>query len=50
MTVQELKKKLIHKDAIQLIDLREEYEFEDGSICDTNMPMAEVFNLSLIHI
>ena len=43
MTVQELKK-LINKDAIQLIDLREEYEFEDGSICDTNMPMAEVFN------
>ena len=44
MTVQELKKKLINKDAIQLIDLREEYEFEDGSICDTNIPMAEVFN------
>ena len=44
MTVQELKKKMIKKDAIQLIDLREEYEFEDGSICDTNIPMAEVFN------
>ena len=35
---------MIKKDAIQLIDLREEYEFEDGSICDTNIPMAEVFN------
>ena len=32
MTPEELKVKIASKSNIQIIDLREEYEFEDGSI------------------
>ena len=42
MTPEELKDKIASKSNIQIIDLREEYEFEDGSICNTNIPMGEV--------
>ena len=42
MTAEELKEKITNKSNIQIIDLREEYEFEDGSICNTNIPMGEV--------
>ena len=42
MTPEELKVKIASKSNIQIIDLREEYEFEDGSICSTNIPMGEV--------
>ena len=42
MTPEELKDKIASKSDIQIIDLREEYEFEDGSICNTNIPMGEV--------
>lgn len=42
MTPEELKNKIISESNIQIIDLREEYEFEDGSICKTNIPMGEV--------
>ena len=42
MTPEELKDKITNKSNIQIIDLREEYEFEDGSICNTNIPMGEV--------
>jgi len=42
MTADELKDKIASKSDIQIIDLREEYEFEDGSICKTNIPMGEV--------
>ena len=44
MTTEELKDKIASKSNIQIIDLREEYEFEDGSICNTNIPMGEVIN------
>ena len=44
MTPDELKVKIANKSNIQIIDLREEYEFEDGSICKTNIPMGEVLN------
>ena len=42
MTPEELKDKITNKSNIQIIDLREEYEFEDRSICNTNIPMGEV--------
>ena len=42
MTPEELKIKIASKSNIQIIDLREEYEYEDGSICKTNIPMGEV--------
>ena len=42
MSPEELKDKIASKSNIQIIDLREEYEFEDGSICNTNIPMGEV--------
>ncbi|MGB0887604.1 MAG: rhodanese-like domain-containing protein [Vicingaceae bacterium] len=38
ITVQELKVKINSPD-IQLIDIREEYEFEDANIGGTNIPM-----------
>ena len=44
MAPDELKVKIANKSNIQIIDLREEYEFEDGSICKTNIPMGEVLN------
>jgi sulfur-carrier protein adenylyltransferase/sulfurtransferase len=42
MTALELKDKLDQQADIQVIDLREEYEFEDGSISEINIPLAEV--------
>lgn len=42
MTAEELKEKIDAQADIQIIDLREEYEFEDGSICESNIPLAEV--------
>ena len=44
MTPEELEIKIKSKQKIQIIDLREEYEYEDGSICDINIPMGEVFS------
>lgn len=44
MTTDELKDKIASKSKIQIIDLREEYEFEDGSICNINIPMGEVMS------
>ena len=44
MTVEELKKKIDAEADIQIIDLREEYEFENGSICESNIPLAEVMD------
>lgn len=39
MSVAELKQKLNKKEAIQLIDVREPYEYEDGAICNLNIPL-----------
>ncbi len=44
MTPKELKEKIDSKSDIQIIDLREEYEFEDGSICNTNIPMGQIMS------
>lgn len=35
----ELRKKLKNKENIQLIDIREPYEYEDGALCNENIPL-----------
>lgn len=40
--VQDLKKRLATEKKPFILDVREAYEFEDGSIADVNIPMAEV--------
>ncbi len=45
-----LKTKLNAKESIQIIDIRENFEFEDGSITETNIPMDDLANdISAIH-
>ncbi len=44
ITAQELKGKLENKDVFQLIDIREEYEFEDYNIGGINIPMDDIFS------
>src|SRR5690554_2252212 len=39
---EELKKSLSSNAKPFIVDVREHYEFEDGSIADVNIPMAEV--------
>lgn len=39
---QDLKKRLSAEKKPFILDVREAYEFEDGSIADFNIPMAEV--------
>ncbi len=39
---QDLKKRLTTEKKPFILDVREAYEFEDGSIADINIPMAEV--------
>tara|TARA_B100001057_G_scaffold472866_1_gene536614 strand:+ start:256 stop:552 length:297 start_codon:yes stop_codon:yes gene_type:complete len=41
MTVQELKHLIDGNDDITIIDIRETYEFEDGAICELNIPLAQ---------
>ena len=41
MTVQELKSLIDRNEDITIIDIREAYEFEDGSICELNIPLAQ---------
>ena len=43
MLVDCLKEK-IGSENFLLIDIREPYEFEDGSICSTNIPLAQIMN------
>ncbi|MEX2379625.1 MAG: rhodanese-like domain-containing protein [Vicingaceae bacterium] len=38
----DLKKRLATEKKPFILDVREAYEFEDGSIADVNIPMAEV--------
>lgn len=46
----ELQNKLSAKESVQLIDIREPFEFEDGSLCETNIPMDDLVNdASAIH-
>jgi len=43
-TVQELKKMMDDKADFQLIDVREEYEFETGNIGGELMPLSTIFD------
>jgi len=38
----ELKIKLENNDDIQIIDIREPYEYEDGAICNENIPLDKM--------
>jgi rhodanese-related sulfurtransferase len=38
----ELKKKLNDRENIQLIDIREPYEYEDGALCNENIPLDKM--------
>jgi len=44
ITAEELKIKLNNHDNIQIIDIREDYEFEENNIGGTNIPMESVLN------
>ena len=39
-----LQEKLQNKEKFQLIDIREPYEFEDGALCSTNIPLDDMMN------
>jgi rhodanese-related sulfurtransferase len=40
----ELKVKLNNKEDFQLIDVREPYEYEDGAICNENIPLDNMMS------
>jgi rhodanese-related sulfurtransferase len=42
MNVNTLKEKLKQNDQLQLIDIREPYEYEDGHISNINIPLCQV--------
>lgn len=44
ITPQELKTKLENNTSLQLIDIREDYEFEEYNIGGINIPMDQVFS------
>ena len=44
ITAQELKAKLENNDDIQLIDVREDYEFQEVNIGGINIPLDNVLN------
>ena len=39
---EELKGKLKSQESIQLIDIRERYEYEEGAICKENIPLEQM--------
>ena len=44
MTVQQLHEKMTNKEDFQLIDVREEYEFEEVNLGGVLIPMSEIFS------
>ncbi len=44
VTAQELKSKIDKKDSFQLIDVREDYEYENGNIGGINIPLEKVLH------
>ncbi len=44
ITPQELKQKMDNKEAFQLIDVREHYEYEKSNLNGELVPMAEIFD------
>ena len=43
ITAQELKSKIDNNERFQLIDVREDYEFEENNIGGINIPLEKVF-------
>lgn len=41
ISAKELKEQLDTKKQLQIIDIREEYEFEDGALSDVNIPLGD---------
>ncbi len=44
ITAEELKEKISNDENIQIIDVREDYEFEEKNIGGINIPLAQVFS------
>lgn len=44
ITPQELKERLDNKEDFQLIDVREDYQFDDYNLGGINIPLAQVFS------
>tara|TARA_B100000809_G_scaffold207410_1_gene209727 strand:+ start:129 stop:428 length:300 start_codon:yes stop_codon:yes gene_type:complete len=44
ITADQLKAKINNNDNIQIIDIREDYEFEDNNIGGTNIPMDTILS------
>jgi len=44
ITAKELKRKIDNNESIQIIDVREDYEFEDFNIGGINIPLDQVFS------
>tara|TARA_B100000809_G_scaffold109883_1_gene108414 strand:+ start:8125 stop:8424 length:300 start_codon:yes stop_codon:yes gene_type:complete len=44
ITADQLRAKISNNDNIQIIDIREDYEFEDNNIGGTNIPMENMLN------
>ncbi|MGB0882436.1 MAG: rhodanese-like domain-containing protein [Vicingaceae bacterium] len=44
ITIQELKAKIENKAVFQLIDIREDYEYDDFNIGGINIPMDDIFS------
>jgi rhodanese-related sulfurtransferase len=44
ITAQELKSKIDNNEIFQLIDVREEHEYEDANIGGINIPLGQVFS------
>ena len=42
ITLQEIKR--LNENDLQIIDIREKYEYDNGNLCDTNIPMGEILN------
>jgi rhodanese-related sulfurtransferase len=41
MTIKELKRLIDENQDITIIDIREPYEYENGSICELNIPLGQ---------
>lgn len=44
ITTKELKNKLKNNEDFQLIDIREPYEYEDGALCNENIPLDDMMS------
>lgn len=44
ISVKELRSKISNSNKPYIIDVREPYEFEEGSIADCNLPMGEILS------